>query len=248
MQYRFRPENKWLVAYGPNLDVVGVWDRDRRLMDYTVNPWFTINFARSSMFSLGYLDESEQLRPGDAPNVATPIDFPRSGWMGAANLRAFPKIGVSGWWHATSAINLHPVAASMPAQGPSFEWQMTVTLQPVTPLRIDTTMLASSLRADDDRPVFDNRILRLKVNWQITRELAVRAILQHERTVANATLTTLEPARYLNTDLLVSYIINPWTAIYAGYNGNARDLDDPRHQLQRDAQQLFAKVSYLYRF
>jgi hypothetical protein len=37
-RYRFRPENRWLVSYGPNLDVLGVWDRGGQRLDRTINP------------------------------------------------------------------------------------------------------------------------------------------------------------------------------------------------------------------
>jgi hypothetical protein len=49
--------------------------------------------------------------------------------------------------------------------------------------------------------VFTRRIVRSKVNWQVTRELADRAIVQHEDTSSNARFSALpaqwRPARQL---------------------------------------------------
>lgn len=38
--------------------------------------------------------------------------------------------------------------------------------------------------------------------------------------MADPALTSLETSRNLNVDLLVTYLLNPWTAVYAGYNTN----------------------------
>jgi hypothetical protein len=73
----------------------------------------------------------------------------------------------------------------------------------------------------------------------------VRAIVQHTRVIADPARTRLRSRRTLNTDLLLTYRVNPWTALYAGVNDN---LDDVRTgALDRDARQIFVKLSYLVR-
>jgi hypothetical protein len=247
-RYRFRPENRWLVSYGPSLDVIGIWDRDGQRLVNTVNPWFAMFFRRSSSVFVRYFHERERLRPGDAPNVASGMDFARSRWIADGDIRVIPQVTIAGAWTIGDAINLNPAGSGAPFQGPSREMQLTVTLQPVTPVRIDNVLLFSSLNTPARDAVFTNRILRSKVNWQVTRQLAVRSIVQYEVMSSDARLTSLTPSRRLNGDLLVSYVVNPWTALYAGYNGNARTIDPASDWLQRDAQQFFVKVSYLYRF
>ena len=58
-----------------------------------------------------------------------------------------------------------------------------------------------------------------------------------------------------NADLLLTYLINPWTAVYAGYNGNHRSDEELRNTVQgsdggmvNDSAEAFVKVSYLFRF
>jgi hypothetical protein len=246
-RYRFRPENRWLVSYGPSLDVTTVWDRGGTRLDHVVNPWLGMFFRRSASVFARYFTERERLLPGDAPNLAATADFARSRWIVDGDMRVIPQLTLAGSWSSGEAVNLVPAGDAAPAQGASRDVQLTVTVQPVTPVRVDTVLLVSSLSAPDGgRSVFTNRILRTKVNWQVTRELAVRAIVQYDRLSTDPALTTLTGARRLNGDLLVSYVVNPWTAFYAGYNGNARaPLFD---RLQRDSRQLFVKVSYLHRF
>ena len=70
--------------------------------------------------------------------------------------------------------------------------------------------------------------------------------------------TLLETTRNLNGDLLLSYLVNPWTALFVGYNGNYQNLElvegtpDPTlirtsGDFLNDSRQFFLKLSYLFR-
>ena len=128
-------------------------------------------------------------------------------------------------------------------------------------LRIDTNYLFTHL---DDRngggEIFENRIFRSRWNYQFTKEMSVRFIAQLEETDPTA-LTRLPHDRNLNFDVLFRYVLNPWSALYVGYNQNQSnfqlvELDTPNSSgqmrelvrtddLTRDASQLFVKFSYL---
>ena len=85
-------------------------------------------------------------------------------------------------------------------------------------------------------------------------------ILRYDRTRANPQLSSLEEeTENLNADLLVTYLVNPWTALYLGYNTNYQNLEleeapggsqvvRTEDDLSNDAKQLFVKLSYLFRF
>jgi predicted porin len=99
----------------------------------------------------------------------------------------------------------------------------------------------------------------MNANYQFTKSLSLRLIVQYEGTIANEQLTTLENRRNLNADVLVTYLVNPWTALYIGYNGNrqnwewiedvnGRQLIRSNGHLMNDANQFFMKFSYLVRF
>ena len=122
-------------------------------------------------------------------------------------------------------------------------------------LRVDNTFLLTEL---EDRngggKIFENRIFRSRWNYQFTKELSLRFIAQHEETVPTA-LTRLQPQENLNFDVLLRYVINPWSAFYVGYNTNSSNfqLIDTEEgsrmmltdDLERDGRQLFVKFSYL---
>jgi hypothetical protein len=135
-----------------------------------------------------------------------------------------------------------------------------LTLHPRGRLRIDNTYLFTRLTdRGSGASIFNNHILRSKWNWQFTRELSLRVILQHETVLTNPALTALETGKNFNADFLITYLVNPWTALYIGYNGNAQNIallptatgsEIVRHRRRfiNDAKQFFIKFSYLFRF
>ncbi len=82
--------------------------------------------------------------------------------------------------------------------------------------------------------------------------------MQYDLLESDPTLTSLEPEENVNVDLLMTYLVNPWTAVYVGYNTNYRDVAlmngfggsvvGPSDELTNNARQLFVKGSYLFRF
>ena len=116
--------------------------------------------------------------------------------------------------------------------------------------------------------VFNSHIIRSKWNYQFTRELSVRFIAQYNALLANPALFAAERTKGANADFLVTYLLNPGTAVYVGYNSNLQNLDrqlctrlpdatcDPgqpilartRSSFLNDGRVVFVKVSYLLRY
>jgi hypothetical protein len=155
----------------------------------------------------------------------------------------------------------------------------TVTLRPMKPLKIENSYLFERLRATDStyrlvgatypgagRGIFNNHILRSKINWQFTPQLSARVILQYNALLAatpgaGSPYTYLPTARQFNADFLITYLVHPGTAIYVGYNGDLQNLNvvpeapgaagyvtNTARGYINDSRQFFVKASYLFRF
>jgi hypothetical protein len=106
--------------------------------------------------------------------------------------------------------------------------------------------------------IFNNHIIRSNWNWQFNRELSLRVIFQYDAVLPNPTLTALTTSKNFNADFLFTYLVNPWTALYVGYNGDYRNVDlltspagtqlIPSPGFLNDGRQFFVKFSYLIRF
>jgi predicted porin len=107
--------------------------------------------------------------------------------------------------------------------------------------------------------VLTNHIFRSKWNYQFNRELSLRVIVQYDSVLTNPEFTDEETTKNINADFLLTYLINPWTALYVGYNSNAQNIHivptDSGAEIARrrngflnDGKQFFVKFSYLFRF
>ena len=110
-------------------------------------------------------------------------------------------------------------------------------------------------------PIFNNHIFRSKVNYQFTRELSLRTILDYNAVLPNTQLVALTRAKSFNTDFLLTYLLNPGTALYIGYSDLYENVEvdpftaAPLRTLRTigapttsTGRLFFVKLSYLFRF
>jgi hypothetical protein len=255
--YTARPAGT-LTDWGPTLLVERVWSDDGTPLDWRARPSITFNFTRSTSFG-GFIERSRvTLRPTDAPNVSGELPVDPDTWGFNASTSPRPSWSVSASFVFGKAVNFTPAGSAPPATGDQIIARITAGLRPLTPLRIDNTWLRTQLQMTTGR-AFVSDILRTRWAWQFTREWSLRVIGQYESTDRDPQLTTIVPRKNLNADVLLTRLLNPWTALYVGYNGNAQNIelvgrDHGERMIRRtdrltpDAWQVFVKWSHLLRW
>ncbi len=255
--YYFRPEGDVLIAWGPELKAVESWDYDGTRLDSFIEPAIFVELQRRTIARLKYFDYQQRLRPLDFPVLNENVDFSTPGW-GAEFQTSYWKWGTFELsYERGKDINFTPPAGESPFAGERTFFSTEMILRPLQRLQMKNSYLFSALRSDQDE-IFTDHILSVRANYQFTRTFSLRIILQYEDTSTNPALTDLEDRRNLNADVLFTYQLNPWTALYVGYNGNRQNLDlirdggnsqivRTRGSLINDANQFFMKFSYLFR-
>ena len=122
---------------------------------------------------------------------------------------------------------------------------------------MDETYLFSRL-AMPSAVVYNNHVVRSKINYQFTREFSLRTIVDYNGVLPNASLVSLERTKRMGYDFLFTWLLHPGTALYAGYTDIYENLEfDPsRPPYLRNfggpefstGRQAFVKLSYLFRF
>jgi hypothetical protein len=130
-------------------------------------------------------------------------------------------------------------------------------------MRLDETYLHEALRTGfrqgaASASVYNNHIVRSKANYQFTRELSFRAIVDYNGVLPNASLAALDRKKRVSYDFLFTYLVHPGTAFYAGYtdiyeNYRFNPLQQPYLSPSgspnlNTGRQAFVKLSYLFRF
>ena len=244
--------------WGPSVQLHRAWSHDGTPLDWRVRPSVTFNFQRATTADAFVELAHVGLRPGDAPNVAARTAYRPDTWGLSASTSPRPAWSASASVVRGQAINFSPAAGRPPDEGDYLNFRIRVALRPMTPLRIEHTWLRTTL-GDGPGRAFTTDILRSQWAWQFTRVWSLRFIGQYDATVIDSMRVTIPPRRNLNADVLLTRLINPWTAIYVGVNSNRQDLElvdsiagtrviRRTPGLNVDAWQVFVKWSQLLRW
>lgn len=252
----FYPENSSITSWGPTMFAVYQEDFNNTRVFTQMNPSVDWNWAAGTRFSLGVAEFTEVLRPQDFSGLPMNVRYDYGNKRVSFGSNYFASVGFSGSYETGTAINLVPAAGMLPDKADQDRITFEVLWRPLDRLRVDNTYLRTKLDSRNGGGlVFSNEIFRSRWNYQFTRELSVRFIAQYEETDAGP-MSRLEDVKGMNFDLLLRYVLNPWSAFYIGYNSNASnfelvDMGNGREvvrvdDLNKDGDQFFVKFSYLF--
>jgi hypothetical protein len=256
VQFQFWPEDSWLDRWGPRVFMSNQDDQTGMRIYSEFSPAMEFSWSGDSSLSLGYNKIRERLRPKDFAALTRVRDYSQNRWSASFSSDSLAKFGFGASADSGTSINLVPPAGIEPELADALNVEFDLLWRPMDRLRVDTTYLFTEIQdRNGSGKIFDNKIFRSRWNYQFTKELSLRVIAQHEETNPTSSLTRLQHDKSQNLDVLMRYVLNPWSALYVGFNTNSSNFqlleteqgtelvrsDD----LDRDGRQLFVKFSYL---
>jgi hypothetical protein len=267
--YNFWPERKALIRWTPNIRVLRITNHDGIRLDESIAGNIEFELRRRTNFGVfadtgserllkcrDYFDDScDPDTPDPVQPLADDIDFDVGEVGFFFGTQFMTAVNFDLEFETEKTVNFSPVAGEAPAAADEKSGEVGLTLRLGRRIRIETDYLYTQL---DDREsndeILTNQIVRTRFDWQFNPKLSLRTILQYDKTDPNPALTGQNPRDRLNADLLLTYLVNPWTAFYIGYNSNESkigiDVDGNRFPVDdrfNNANGVFVKVSYLFR-
>jgi hypothetical protein len=251
--YRWHPEHGPVVSFGPALYSSVDWDYNGQLQDWSLDVPLSVKLKRSTSFTVGHLEVFERFQN---------LPFRQHATYGTFSTELVHWAALDASYERGTNINYFPAPSLTPFLASSTDATLGFTLRPTSRLRINEAYIFDRLRtipgqgpAVPREAVFNNHLLHTKVSYQFTRALSFRTILDYNAVSPNASLVDLERTRRVGLDFLLTYMLNPGTAIYAGYSDQFENLRlDPSraHRISSPelstGKQFFVKISYLIRF
>lgn len=254
MGYRFRPTSGPILSLTVGMYNLFDWNRDGRLQQRFNNPHLNVEFPRQTNFYYTRIQDLE-LFAGQA------FHKHRNYW--GLNSQWWKWVEISSSFQFGTGLNFIPAAGREPFVGNFGSHRLTLTFRPQSAVKFDQTYIytrlgtranSADLAVRSGTSVFNNHLVRSKLNVQFTRELSVRAILDYRAVLPNQDLVKLEREHRVAADILLTYLLNPGTALYVGYADSYDRNNETRLGLPSDpgmaskARQLFIKLSYLFRY
>ncbi|PYS01581.1 MAG: hypothetical protein DMG16_12250 [Acidobacteria bacterium] len=246
-----------VVRFGPTFTTSLDWDPHGRLLDRSLEASFEVKLRRETKLVVGREQAFELFGGLPFDTHRTRATF-QSEWL--KWLAGSAKIGLG------TAVNHKPAKGLSPYLADAQDGAVGLTLRPIRQLRLDHTFLyerlktrpGAALAGDSPKRILANRILREKLNYQFTRLLSFRAIVDYSTVDRDSTLSRVEPEHRWGVDLLFTYLVHPGTALYVGYSDryeNFRLLPGNPPALERSSspgmsmgRQVFVKLNYLWLF
>ena len=258
VEYRFWPEDTWLDRIGPRVFFANQEDTTGLRIYKELSPQLQMTWSGDSSFNVGSNSITETLRPQDFAGLTTTRDYEQQRYFVGFSTDTLQTIGFSAEVDNGTVINFVPPVGEEPELADRLFIEAELLWRPMDRLRVDTSVLSTELEDREGRgTIFTDRIVRTRWNYQFTKEMSLRVILQHEDTKPDPQLSRLTREENLNLDVLFRYVLNPWSALYVGFNNNESNLQLVENEdgttelvraedLARDGRQLFVKFSYLF--
>lgn len=271
--YLWRPTGSKIVDFGPGFSETVDWDHNGVLQDWLAVAVFQVELTKQTTLSVSR---------GEAYERFDNIGFRKHSGYVLASTQPYKWISFSARYTQGIGENFFPARTLVPFQpflGNARRVNFGLTLRPSSRFRLDETLIYSKLgtRAGSTpqgsapgHNIFNNYLNRTKLNYQFTKELSLRLILDYNATIANTSLVDLQtnlgsfdggpivPTKQFTTDVLFTYLLHPGTAVYLGYNNGYSDLTlrpgaPPFVTAQgapnnSNSRLFFVKLSYLLRF
>ncbi len=269
LNYNFRPESGKILAWGPSFTAGQSYDHKNDHLDDIWDLSGHIDLPSQTTVRFGYGWLRETLRPQDFSTLLRNRDYHEPYNFISFRTTPLRQLSFDAFISPGATINYNPPKGLAPLLADEILMNASMTIRPFTSLVVDSTYLLDRLRDHlANVSMFTNHIIRSKWNYQFTRELSFRLILQYSAILPNPSFTSLERTKNLNTDFLITYLIHPSTAFYLGYNSNFENIDpalcrrlpsgfcDPEGPglllrsgpLKNDGRTLFIKLSYNFRY
>jgi len=267
--FYLRPEGKHLVFYGPEINTRDIWDHNGVGLLHNYSADWVFYFRHNLLFAPIGAYEADVLRPIDFTGL--PSDHKYAQDIGGLVVQGSPTRLIT--WRTTiirdGTVLIVVPTGQLPITGDETFIQHTMSVKPSGHLEIDNTyILDRVLNGAANHASFNNHIIRSQWNYQFTRALSLRTILQYNGLLANPNYSSLQTTKDFSSDFLLTYLVHPGTAVYIGYNNNLENLIpslclpaagqtvgcDPNgiglvrgNRLINDGRLFFVKVSYLFR-
>ncbi len=268
INYQWFPKSKTLQSWGLEWNDNIAYDHDgnRVYRNLTADPFFLL--SRNTVLAPLVGMNSDTLGPQDGYGFTTNRNFEENSVGLVLRSAPWSQLNFNVVAVDASNVNYNPVAGRLPTEMRQQFVQANVTLQPIQQLTADNTyLLDREHSAKDGALVYESQKLRTKINYQFTRAISARVIVEYDSTLVNPAETTLQRTKQIGTEALLTWLPHPGTAVYIGYNNDLQNLSralcnrlpgggcDPNKTTPpmgldylNDGRQIFVKASYLFRF
>jgi hypothetical protein len=264
--YQWFPKHSVIQSYGLEENNQIAYDHaGNRVYHYTtVDPFILL--PRNIVLAPTVGQNSDTVGPQDGYAMTQNKNFTENSVGFIARGQPWAQVNFSIKGFRNGFVNYNPPAGSIPFLMNQETVQALISVNPLRQLTDDNTyLLQRDHSVKDGQLVYESQTFRSKLNYQFTRSISARAILEYDTTLANPAETSLARTKEVQTQALLTWLPHPGTVLYLGWNNDLQNYShtlcarqggtcDPTQPILPRApgyldsgRQIFVKFSYLFR-
>jgi len=268
MEYQWYPKHRKIQRFGVETTQDIAFDHaGNRIYHYSSFDSYIV-LPRNIVLAPTGGQNSDTVGPQDGYLLAKNRNFTENFGGFVARGAPFPQLNFNISAYRSGNVNYYPATGQTPFLLNQEYMQALFTLQPIRQLTADNTyLLDRDHAAAGGALVYESQTFRTKINYQFTRAISARVVVEYDSTLTNSALTSLQRTKQVGSQALLTWLPHPGTAVYIGYNSDLQNLDRklckgfpngvcdasdtvaPRSSnFLDDGRQIFIKASYLFRF
>jgi hypothetical protein len=267
MTYQWFPKKSVIQSYGLETNQNVAYDHQHnRVYHYsTFDPFWLL--PRNIVLAPIVGENSDTVGPQDGYPMPQSENFTENFGGFVVRGQPYSQLNFNVQALRSGNVNYNPVTGGIPSLLNQETVQALVSVNPLRQITDDNTyLLDRDFNAHDGQFVYETQTFRTKLNYQFTRALSARVIVEYDTTLANPAETSLARTKQVQTQALLTWLPHPGTAIYVGWNNDLQNYNhtlcarmggtcDPTMPILprgddylNDGRQFFIKASYLLRF
>jgi hypothetical protein len=253
LAYHFLPAGDLIKSWGPTMELIEDWDHTEKIQDRIITPGFAFELTGQTFITAQRTESIE---------VYQNIAFRKHLTDFSVNSDFSKHFGISVDYNFGRGVNYFPAAGLLPFSANIQNGTAKFTIRPSSRLRLEQTYLLSRLETPNGPTIFNNHIFRSTLRYQFSKQLSLRIIGEYDSVLPNTSLVNLTNSKVFSTNVLITYLLSPGTALYAGYTDQRQNLaliqamsqgmpaylatiGDPSTLTDRE---IFIKLSYAFHF
>src|SRR5205814_609806 len=137
--------------------------------DWRVNPGIFIEMPRNTYLNVNHGEAFERFQN---------MNFRHAGSGFGGHTEYFKRATIDASYGRSTSINYNPAESLLPFLADERDVQVNLTFRPMARLKMDEVYYYTSLRTRSSS-VFVNHLARSRLNYQFTRELSLRLIMDY---------------------------------------------------------------------
>ncbi len=266
-EYQWFPKQSVVQSFGLETDQHIAFDHSHnRVYHYsTFDPFWLL--PRNIVLAPLIGQNSDTVGPQDGYDMPASENFTENFGGFVSRGQPWAQLNYSLQWLRSGNVNYNPPRGQTPFLMNQNTLQALVSVNPLRQLTADNTyLLDRDFNAHTKAFVYESQTFRTKLNYQFTRALSARVIVEYDTTLVNPAETSLGRTKQVQTQALLTWLPHPGTVVYVGWNDDLQNYNhmlcarmhgtcDPSEPILprgdgwlNDGRQFFIKASYLFRF